>query len=128
VDIKFKVAIKAVENANLSLDIAKDKHPKVKKEHNKKEGDEPFHLVAKAVQDKVRMESPQPVVVATKTALDNSRKARDDGNRGAEVLGVQIFRLYRYFLAMQLANPGTSLLGHRLTQLPGKTSMERCMM
>jgi hypothetical protein len=28
VDVKFKVAIKAVENANLDLDLAKDKHPR----------------------------------------------------------------------------------------------------
>lgn len=53
-------------------------------------------------------ENPQPAVMATKTALDNARKARNDTQGRAAVPRVQIFQLYMNLLADEVASHGTS--------------------
>ena len=111
-DTKFQKAAKAVKSAILEVDLTKMQY---KDELKKREKDDSSQQVAgtdKAASDKTKKsrrtegeDSPPAKVVAAKAALEVARKARNEAQERADMLGMQIFQLYGNLLTDEARQP-----------------------
>ena len=124
-DTKFQEAMKAVESASLEVDLTKMQY---KDELKKRERDDSSQQVAgagKAASDKTKKsrrtegeDSPPAEVVAAKAALEVARKARNEAQERADMLGAQIFQLYGNLLTDEARQPWEKIVKAQTDTIP----------
>ena len=124
-DIKFQEAMKAVKSASLEVELIKMQYKDELKKREKGDSSQQVAGAGKAASDKTKKsrrtegeDSPPAKVVAAKAALEVARKARNEAQERADMLGTQIFQLYGNLLTDKAWQPWEKIVKAQANTIP----------